>query len=225
MSKAFFITGTDTDAGKTVIAAALLRKAQELGLTTLGLKPVAAGGYLEDEKFVNDDAWWLQRLSSTAPDYADVNPVALKQAIAPHIAAEQEGVRLDATGLADHCRRQAATAEFCVIEGAGGWLVPLNADQTMANLAGAIGAPVILVTGLRLGCINHTLLTVAAIEASGLELAGWVANQIDPDMPACAENIATLAARITAPLLGTVPFLRDLDLDRVADNLAIERLL
>jgi dethiobiotin synthetase len=112
-----------------------------------------------------------------------------------------------------------------VIEGAGGWLVPLNDDQTMADLAAAIGVPVILVTGMRLGCINHTLLTVAAIEASGLELAGWVANQIDPDMPVFAENIAALATRITAPLLGTVPFLRDLDLDRVADNLAVERLV
>ncbi len=225
MSHTFFITGTDTDAGKTVIAAALLHKARTHGLTTLGLKPVAAGGYLEGNEFVNEDAWWLKRLSSIGPDYADVNPVALQQAIAPHIAAEQEGVQLDSAKLAGHCREQAATAEFCVIEGAGGWLVPLDDDQTMADLAAAIGAPVILVTGMRLGCINHTLLTVAAIQASGLRLAGWVANQIDPDMPVLAENIATLSARIPAPLLGTVPFLHDLDLDRVADNLAIERLL
>jgi dethiobiotin synthetase len=206
MTRAFFITGTDTGVGKTLVAAALLHGANATGARTLGLKPVAAGGQMQQGQFVNEDAWQLKQLSTVQPNYADVNPVALKAAIAPHIAAEQEGVFLSAESLATHCRSQAETADFCVIEGAGGWCVPLNASETMADLAVAIGYPVILTVGVRLGCINHTLVSVAAIEHSGLTLAGWVANEIDPNMPVIDENIATLKTRLTAPLLGRIPW-------------------
>jgi dethiobiotin synthetase len=127
--------------------------------------------------------------------------------MAPHIAAEREGRKLQVAELLSHCRPLLDTADFVVLEGAGGWLVPLNATESMADLAVGLGCPVILVVGLRLGCINHALLTAAAIAASGLPLAGWVANQIDPDMAVIAENIATLTARLNAPLLGCIPYL------------------
>ena len=224
MSRAYFITGTDTNVGKTVIAAALLHKARAAGCATLGLKPVAAGGSLLDGEFGNEDARWLRELSDPQPAYADVNPVALRAAIAPHIAATRENYTLDVKILAEHCRAQAATSEFCVVEGAGGWHVPLNERESMIDLAVAIGFPVILVAGIRLGCINHSLLTVAAIQASGLPIAGWVANQIEADMPALDENIATLETRINAPLIGRVPVQKNLALATVADCLSLDAL-
>jgi dethiobiotin synthetase len=216
MTHAYFITGTDTNVGKTVIAAALLHKARAAGLTTLGLKPVAAGGSVVNGEFGNEDARWLRELSAPQPAYADVNPAALRAAIAPHIAAEREGRSLDAKTLAEHCRTQAKASEFCVVEGAGGWDVPLNDQESMPDLAIAIGYPVILVAGIRLGCINHSLLTVASIQASGLPIAGWIANQIEADMPALDENIAALSARIDAPLLGRVALQKELSLAAIA---------
>jgi dethiobiotin synthetase len=207
MAQAFFITGTDTGVGKTLIATALLRLARDSGLTALGLKPVAAGCALVNGEWMNKDAQQLLRASSGNPDYATVNPVALREPMAPHIAAERENRPLQAAELVQHCKAQLASADFTVIEGAGGWLVPLNARETMADIAVGIGCPVILVTGLRLGCINHTLLTAAAIAAAGLPLAGWVANQIDPDMAVADANIETLRERLNAPLLGCVPYL------------------
>jgi dethiobiotin synthetase len=207
MTQAFFITGTDTDAGKTLVATALLHLAQDSGLSTLGIKPVAAGCARVQGNWINEDARQLMRASSGSPAYATVNPVALREPMAPHIAAEREGRKLQVAELLRHCRPLLDTADFVVLEGAGGWLVPLNATESMADLAIGLGCPVILVAGLRLGCINHTLLTAAAIAASGLPLAGWVANQIDPDMAVIAENIATLTARLNAPLLGCIPYL------------------
>ena len=157
---------------------------------------------------MNDDALLLQRCSSLSPDYAAINPVALEPAIAPHIAAEQAGIVLRAAALADQVRAQeAGGAEVLLVEGAGGWLVPLKQTETMADLAVALGYPVILVVGMRLGCINHALLTAAAIRAAGLDLAGWVANCVTPEMDALAENMRTLELRLPALRLGTVPFL------------------
>ena len=222
MTHAYFITGTDTDVGKTVIAAALLHKAGATGLKTLGLKPVAAGGTIKAGEFVNDDAWWLRELSTTKPAYADVNPVALSEAIAPHIAAKRENRELDAGLLAEHCRRQTMCSDFCVIEGAGGWNVPLSNRESMVDLAVAIGYPVILVAGIRLGCINHSLLTAAAIQDTGLVLAGWVVNQIEADMPALDENIETLEKRIEAPLIGRIPHLSTVSLPAIANCLSLD---
>ena len=158
MSQAFFITGTDTGVGKTLIATALLRLARDSGRTTLGLKPVAAGCALINGQWMNKDAQQLMRVSSGKPDYATVNPVALHEPMAPHIAAERENRAIHAGTLVQHCKAQLSSADFTVIEGAGGWLVPLNSHETMADIAVGIGCPVIMVTGLRLGCINHTLL-------------------------------------------------------------------
>lgn len=209
MTHTFFIAGTDTGVGKTLIANALLKVARDNGLSTLGLKPVAAGCYLRDDVWVNEDAWELLQHSSVEAGYADINPVALREPMAPHIAAQREDVPLTAAPLVAHCRKQAERAEFCVVEGAGGWQVPLNDSETMADIATGIGAPVVLVVGMRLGCINHSLLSVAAIDAAGLQLAGWVANHIDADMAVAAENVTALEERIAAPLLGVVPVIEN----------------
>ncbi|MEE4184233.1 MAG: dethiobiotin synthase [Gammaproteobacteria bacterium] len=202
----WFVTGTDTGVGKTFVAAGLLAVARSRGLSTLGLKPVAAGCEERDGQWGNEDAWALQQHSSVKPAYTTVNPVALREPMAPHIAAEREGRALALAALATHCRSQFGTAEFGVVEGAGGWLVPLNADHTLADLAQQLGCDVVLVVGMRLGCINHALLTAAAIRAAGLRLAGWVANHIDPEMAVQDENVAALAERLDAPLLGRVPY-------------------
>jgi dethiobiotin synthetase len=209
MSNAFFVTGTDTGIGKTLCAVALLKVAGQTGLSTLGLKPVAAGCEETDGVWMNDDARELMLASSVKPEYATVNPAALREPMAPHIAAERDGVTLDAAILAHHCLANLDSADFCLIEGAGGWDVPLNSTESMADLASAIGCPVILVAGMRLGCINHSLLTAGAIRQQGLQLAGWIANHIDPDMDVADENVEALTDRLDAPLLGRIPWLRD----------------
>ena len=206
MSNAFFIAGTDTAVGKTYVAKLLLKMAGERGLTTLGLKPVSAGCVERDGLLVNQDAWELMELSSIQPSYTDVNPVALREAMAPHIAAEREDRPLVARELATHCRQMMQQADFVVIEGAGGWQVPLNAEETMADLAAAIACPVVLVVGMRLGCINHALLSADAIQNTGLRLAGWIANLVDADMAVVDENIATLEQRLHVPRIGTLPW-------------------
>ena len=217
MSNAFFITGTDTNIGKTHVAKLLLELAQARGLSTLGLKPVSAGCTEHDGQLVNQDAWELLERSSIQPSYAEVNPVALREAMAPHIAAEREGQSPDAQELANHCRQMIKQAEFVVIEGAGGWQVPINPKETMADLAVSIGCPVVLIVGMRLGCINHALLSAQAIQNAGLRLAGWVANLIDNDMAVATENIMALEQRLHAPHIGTLPWGHDtneyIDLD------------
>jgi len=204
---AFFVTGTDTGVGKTLVTAALLHAARARGLRAVGLKPVAAGCTLRDGRLANDDALALQAASSEALAYGDVNPVALPAAMAPHLAAERAGVAVAAQPLVAHCRSVAARgADLVLVEGAGGWIVPLNARETLADVATALGWPVVLVVGLRLGCLNHALLTAAAVRAAGLRLAGWVANSPGPQMEAFAGNVAALDARLGAPRLGTVPW-------------------
>ena len=204
----FFVTGTDTEVGKTVIAAALLRLARQHGLRCAALKPVAAGCSRENGRLVNDDALQLIAASGTDLDYPTVNPVALEPAIAPHIAAEQAGVELSAAKLSAHCRAALARdVDFAIVEGAGGWFVPLNASETLADVCLDLGARPILVVGMKLGCLNHALLTADAIAKAGVEMAGWVANCQEPAMPVFAENVATLRERLSAPCLGVVPHL------------------
>jgi dethiobiotin synthetase len=210
MTRTWFVTGTDTGVGKTVVTAGLLRAAGAAGRRAVGLKPVAAGASPDASGTpANDDALLLQATASVALPYAAVNPVLLAEPVAPHLAAAREGRRLTVDELATAVRAAlgAARADVAFVEGAGGWLCPVNETETLADLAVALGAGVVLVVGLRLGCLNHALLTAAAIRAAGLPLAGWVANRIDPAMLLADENIATLAARLPAPCLGTVPFL------------------
>ncbi len=204
----FFVTGTDTGVGKTLVTAALLLNARSFGLSAVGLKPVSAGCTLVNGQFVNDDALLLQRHASVLLDYAEVNPAALEPAIAPHIAAGRVGSELRAAGLAAAVTRVADKGhDVLLVEGAGGWLTPLNDSETMADVAGRLGYPVILVVNLRLGCLNHALLTVHAIQSAGLSLAGWVANSSGPAMEAFDENLQTLERRLNCLRLGTVPYL------------------
>lgn len=223
--KQFFITGTDTNVGKTLIAAGLLHAVNQLGLTTAALKPVAAGCEQTSSGLRNDDALLLQSVMSERLAYEQINPIALQAAIAPHIAAQQEKRVLSADRLAGFCRGSLGQADFTLVEGAGGWLVPLNERETLADLAGLLQLPVILVIGIRLGCINHALLTVNAIRQQGLVLAGWVANCIDETMPAQQENIHSLAVRIPAPCLGVIPKLPSPDPKLVAQAIDPEQLV
>ena len=204
----FFVTGTDTGVGKTLVAAALLLNARAFGLSAVGVKPVSAGCTLVNGQFVNDDALLLQRHASVRLDYAEVNPVALEPALAPHIAARRAGIELRAAGLAAAVTRVADQGQdVLLVEGAGGWLTPLNDTETMADVAVRLGYPVILVVNMRLGCLNHALLTAHAIQSAGLSLAGWVANSTAPTMEAFDENLQALERRLNSLRLGTVPYL------------------
>lgn len=222
--QAFFITGTDTDAGKTLVATGLLAAARARGLSTAGLKPVAAGCDLTEQGLRNSDALLLQAQTSIELVYEQINPVALAAPIAPHIAAQQEKRNLSADRLAGFCRSSLRLADFTLVEGAGGWRVPLNPSETLADLARVLQLPVIMVVGMRLGCINHALLTAEAIRNDGLRLAGWVANVRDADMPVLQENIDTLKARLPAPCLGVVPALAQPQAEAAAAYLNLDLL-
>ena len=206
-----FVTGTDTGIGKTLIACALLDLLGKAGSSTCGFKPVAAGGHQTTQGLRNEDAEQLMRHSSVSLEYAQVNPVMLAEAIAPHIAARHEGVEIRIDALERHYETLSALARHVVVEGAGGWLVPLGGGYSMADLAASLGAPVVLVVGMRLGCLNHAMLTAQDICQRGLTLLGWVANGIDPEMPEQAANIATLDELLPAPRLGHVPWLDEAD--------------
>jgi dethiobiotin synthetase len=209
MTRVYFVTGTDTGVGKTVVTAGLLAAAGVAGLRAVGLKPVAAGGFRRDGEWVNEDALVLQATANVPLAYAEVNPVMLPEAMAPHIAAARAGRALAVGSLVEAITGVLAThrPDVALIEGAGGWLCPLNDTETLADLAVALRAEVLLVAGLRLGCLNHSLLTAGAVGAAGLRLAGWIANSLDPAMPVAAENVAALRARLPGSCLGTVPWL------------------
>lgn len=200
-----FITGTDTGVGKTLFSAALLLHLGALGVRAAACKPLAAGCRRQSGRLVNADAELLAAVAPLGAPLETVNPVALEPAIAPHIAAADERRRLDAAMLSAACRAAGSGGEYLVVEGAGGWLVPLNDTETLADVAAALQLPVILVVGLRLGCLNHALLSAAAIHADGLALAGWVANPMTSPMPRLEENIATLSQRLGAPPLARLP--------------------
>lgn len=203
---AFFVTGTDTEVGKTTIAAGLLHVARLAGLSTAAAKPVASGCEMTVDGLRNSDALALHDECTLPMRYEEVNPFAFEPAIAPHLAAREAGVDLTVARLVDPVRRMLALqADFSLVEGAGGWRVPLAGRETLSELAVQLGLPVILVVGVRLGCINHALLSAEAIERDGLQLAGWVANIVDPSTSRLEENLATLAERLAAPCLGRVP--------------------
>jgi dethiobiotin synthetase len=222
-----FVAGTDTGVGKTLVACALLRAGQARGWRCIGLKPVASGSLRVSEGLRNGDALALQAAMSEPLDYPEVNPVALEPAIAPHLAAAAAGLELTVEGLAMHCRQVLArhAHELAVIEGAGGWRVPLGPRETLADLARALQLPVLLVVGLRLGCVNHALLSAEAIRHDGLRLAGWVASQVDPDMPCIEENLATLRERLGAPRLGWIPHRAGIEARDAAHGLDLDALI
>jgi dethiobiotin synthetase len=218
MSHAYFLTGTDTEIGKTFTACALLHAARAAGFAAAGLKPVAAG---VDANGRNEDVDSLVAASSVALPSAMVNPYCFRAAVAPHIAAAEEGRAIDFAIIADAIAAARRQADFVVVEGVGGFRVPLGVDRDSADLAVALGLPVILVVGLRLGCINHALLSAEAIAARGLTLAGWVANTVDRDMARREENIAALGERLAAPLLGVLPRLPGAGPERAAGHLRL----
>ncbi|WP_455922029.1 dethiobiotin synthase [Pseudomonas putida] len=225
MGPAYFIAGTDTDVGKTTIAAGLLHAARLNGLSTLGAKPVASGCDVTPKGLRNADALALIAESSIQLPYEQVNPIAFEPPIAPHLAAREAGVSLSVQALLEPMREILAhQADFTLIEGAGGWRVPLSGQANLSDLAMALKLPVILVVGVRLGCINHALLTAEAIARDGLQLAGWVANVIDGRTSRLEENLATLAECLPAPCLGRVPRLKGISAAMVAEHLQLDLL-
>ncbi len=201
---AFFVTGTDTDVGKTYIAAALVRHFVQQEYLTVGMKPVAAGASLVNGRLLNSDVTELEKAGNVSASIDLINPYVFSPAIAPHIAAEQAGTQISLDKIATAFESLQAQADVVVVEGAGGFRVPINRQETMADLAVKLNLPVILVVGVRLGCINHALMTVGSIRAAGLNLVGWVANRMDPHMPAIEENIEMLKAMIKAPCIADV---------------------
>ncbi|MFM6978776.1 MAG: dethiobiotin synthase [Methylophilaceae bacterium] len=202
--RAMFVTGTDTDAGKTYISAALLRHFAAQSLRVVGMKPVASGVTELDGVLHNSDVTQLRQASNVQADVRWINPYCFTPAIAPHIAAQQAGVAIDLQQIKQAYEQLCGMADVVVLEGAGGWLVPLNGQQTIADLAQLLDIPIVLVVRIRLGCINHALLSVADIQRRGLTLLGWVANCMEDEMPVMQENIATLQQLIAAPCLAVV---------------------
>ncbi|MFP5374833.1 MAG: dethiobiotin synthase [Gammaproteobacteria bacterium] len=204
-TRGIYVTGTDTGVGKTVASCALLHALRAGGRSAVGMKPVASGCERSGGAWRNDDALSLQRASEPRPGYADVNPYALPLPLAPELAARDAGVEVRPEPLLAAYARLAARAETVVVEGVGGWAAPLAAELMQADLARALRVPVLLVVGLRLGCINHAILSARAIAADGLALAGWIASGIDPGMDRADDNMALLAARLPAPCWGRLP--------------------
>ena len=201
-----FVTGTDTGVGKTLVSTGLLHALAPHHRRVVGLKPVAAGVVPWGEDWASEDAIALRSASTLAVAPELDNPVLLLDPLSPHIAAERAGVQIDIAAIVRSYQALAAQADAVVVEGAGGFHVPLTDTQTGADLAQALALPVVLVVGLRLGCLSHALLTAEAIRARGLVLVGWVANRVDPEMEAADENIAYLRARLGVPLLAEVPY-------------------
>jgi dethiobiotin synthetase len=218
-----FVTGTDTEVGKTLISCALLHAMCSAGVRAAGMKPVAAGAALRAGVWCNEDVEQLQAAGIGLPTEVAV-PYLLRTAAAPHIAAAIDGVEIDLVHIRHCYRRAAAAADAVVVEGVGGFRVPLNARHDTAGLARMLALPVVLVVGLRLGCLNHALLTADAVAAQGLHLAGWVANGIDPAMHYTEDNVAALAERIGAPLLGSVPWMPTPSVERAAAHLDLAML-
>ena len=214
-----FVTGTDTGVGKTLVSAALVLALRERGFRAAGIKPLASGAARTREGLRNEDGNLLLSVSSSGYDYEHINPVVLEPAIAPHIAAEEAGVRLSARQLAA-AANPVQTGDRLVVEGVGGWLVPLSDAESMADVAQLLDFPVLLVVALRLGALNHALLTAEQIRQQGLTLGGWVATEPDPDTARRDANFAYLKHALPTPCLGRVPFLETPTPERVRDYLA-----
>ena len=206
MTQGYFITGTDTGVGKTVVACALLHAFAARGLNAAGMKPVASGATLVDGALRNEDVEQLLAAANVAASRHIVNPYCFEPPIAPHIAAARAGVTIDLDHIVRCCAELAAQADVVIVEGIGGFSVPLGPGNDTAALAARLALPVLLVVGVRLGCLNHALLTAEAIAVRGLTLAGWVANHVDPDMAAAAENVRALEERLAAPLVARIAY-------------------
>lgn len=226
MPNAYFVTGTDTDVGKTLVVSALLEKARQQNLRCMALKPVAAGGEQTPEGLQNQDAQQMMKYASIDLSYEEVCPVTLPDPLSPHIAAQKAGRTLNVDRITGYCRGgMMRTHDLCLIEGAGGWRVPISDRALMSDIAKALNLPVILVVGMRLGCLNHALLSAEAIYRDGLEIAGWVSTTVDPDMAARQENIETLNRRFPFPCLGHIPFISNITPEQASAHLDIKNIL
>ena len=223
MAEGYFITGTDTECGKTEITLALMQKLQSTGYSVLGMKPVASGAVPTADGLRNDDARRILRQASIPLQYDLVNPFAFEPPIAPHVAAEQAGMDIRFGRILESLRELSNRADLVVVEGVGGWRVPLGNDGAVSDLARAMNLPVVLVVGMKLGCINHALLTAESILSGGFKMTGWVANVVHPEMLEQEANIATLKREITAPCLGVVPYMPQITVQAVADRLQLQR--
>jgi dethiobiotin synthetase len=209
-SKGFFITGTDTEIGKTLVAGALILRLRQEGQSVAGYKPVVAGTNFNAQGLkCNEDLETLRLASGTELSAEDICPYILDEPAAPHLVSNSSGAPLKLPEMIDGFERLSSQFDTVVVEGAGGFLVPINDHQGLDDLAVSLKLPVIVVVGMRLGCINHALLTIESIRSRGLDVAGWVANQIDPKMARASENLDSLKARIKAPFLGLIPHLSD----------------
>ena len=217
--QAYFITGTDTDIGKTFVSCVLLARAKAQGHRCFALKPISAGCERDMQgNWQSDDANRLKQYASVALIDELVAPIKLPLAASPHIAAQANNERLQAARVVGHIRAGLSTkASHVLVEGAGGWRVPINMQESISDVAKQLGLPVILVVGIRLGCLNHALLTAELIVRDGLQLAGWVANCIDPDDGYIAEQIETLTKKIPAPCLGIIPYQSNRQVESVID--------
>ena len=226
MTECYFITGTDTEVGKTVASCALLQAACLQGRCAVGYKPVASGCELTEEGWRNSDALALQRHSAISLAYEQVNPYAFAEPTSPHIVSADEQRVIEFSVLSAGLQRLKAQADWVLVEGAGGWFTPLSPAQTFADWAQAERLPVILVVGIKLGCINHALLTVQAIQQAGLPLAGWIANDVTPPGKWHSEYLHTLCGKLPAPLLGEIPWLgMDVEKQTLGSYLDIRPLL
>ena len=217
----FYVTGTDTGVGKSIASAALLHALRARGGSAVGMKPVASGCELVEGAWRNEDALLLQAASAPRPAYADVNPYALRAPIAPELALRDEGVDLDLAPIRAAHARLAAQADSVVVEGVGGWAAPLSANLDQLDLVRALRLPVVMVVGLRLGCISHARLTARAIEADGVPLLGWIANEVDPAMARVDDNFEVLLQRLPVPCWGRLPHAPDPDPAMLADCLRL----
>lgn len=225
MIKKWFVTGTDTEVGKTVASCALLQAATKAGYRTAGYKPVASGSELTPQGIRNGDAQALLRNSGVALSYEQVNPMAFLEPTSPHIISADEQRPIDFSRMSAGLNELSLLADWVQVEGAGGWFTPLSNTTTFADWVIEERLPVILVVGIKLGCINHAMLTAEAVKQAGLSLAGWIANDVQPTGKRHQEYLATLVQRLPAPLLGEIPWLRDItDKTPLGDYLDLSKL-
>lgn len=218
---AYFITATDTEVGKTSVTLVLMQVMQNRGKVVTGMKPVASGCEETRDGLRSEDALRIIKQSSNSEDYRVINPYAFAPAIPPHIAAQYSNRKIDINKIATRLKILKAKSDIVFVEGVGGWCVPLGPKLMLADLVKHLDLPVILIVGLRLGCINHALSTVRAISEDGAELLGWISNHIDPDYTSGRETIAILQQYINAPLLGDLPYMSNFSVSVAADHIAI----
>ncbi len=225
MINAFFIAGTDTDVGKTVASKAILNALAAKGLKTIGYKPVAAGSEKTEEGFRNSDALYLQQVSTVDVSYDDINPYALELPASPHIAAKKENVEIEYSVLSDKLSQHKQNADVVLVEGAGGWRVPVSDSECLSSWVQQEKLPVVLVVGIKLGCLSHAMLTLEAIKADGLEVAGWVANRINPGTEHYSDIIKMLEDKMNVPKLGEIPYVPSVKRQDLAKYINVDPIL